>query len=75
MNFPIGTRWVFFWSALTLLWTDVSVSRTQDGEFSIWSWVATCLFAAAAILPGLRTFRRRSDDERRSDNEHGLTNP
>ena len=69
MNFPIGTRWVFFWSALTLLWTDVSVSRTQDGEFSIWSWVATCLFAAAAILTGLRTFRRRSDSE------HGLTNP
>ena len=75
MNVPIRTRWVFFWSALTLLWTDVSVSRTQDGEFSIWSWVATCLFAAAAILTGLRTFRRRSDDERRSDNEHGLTNP
>ena len=41
MNVPIGTRWVFFWSALTLLWAVVSVSRTQDGEFSIWSWVAT----------------------------------
>lgn len=75
MNVPIGTRWVFFWSALTLLWAVVSVSRTQDGEFSIWSWVATCLFAAAAILTGLRIFRRRSDDERRSDNEHELTNP
>lgn len=59
MNFPSGKRWVFFWSALALLWSVVSVVRTQDGEFSVWSWVATCLLTAAAILTGLRTFRRR----------------
>jgi hypothetical protein len=59
VNFPSGTRWVFFWSGLALLWAVVSVTRTQDGEFSVWSSVATCLFAAAAILTGLRTFRRR----------------
>ncbi len=69
VNFPSGKRWVFFWSALALLWAVVSVSRTQGGEFPVWSWVATCLFAATAILTGLRTFRRRSD------NEHGLMNP
>lgn len=69
MNFPSGKRWVLFWSAQALLWAVVSVIRTQDGEFAVWAWVATCLFAAAAVLTGLRIFRRRSG------NEHGLMNP
>lgn len=59
MNFPSGKRWVLFWSAQTLLWAVVSVIRTQDGELSVWSWVATVLCAAPAILTGFRTFRRK----------------
>jgi hypothetical protein len=69
VNFPSGKRWVFFWSALALLWAVVSVVQTQGGEFRVWSWVATCLFAAAALMTGLRTFSRRSG------NGHGRMNP
>ncbi|MEH6792838.1 MAG: hypothetical protein V7694_01780 [Rhodococcus sp. (in: high G+C Gram-positive bacteria)] len=69
MNFPSGKWWVLFWSAQALLWAVISVIRTQDGEFSTWSWVAACLLAAAAILTGLRTFRRTSGSD------HGRMNP
>ncbi|WP_141216650.1 MULTISPECIES: hypothetical protein [Nocardiaceae] len=61
MNFPSGKKWIFFWSALALLWAVVAVIRAQGGEFAVWPWVATGLFAAAAILTGLRTFRRRGE--------------
>ena len=69
VNFPSGRWWVLFWSAQALLWAVVSVTRTQDGASPVWSWVATCLFAAAAILTEISTFRSRSD------NEHEPMNP
>ncbi|MDZ7912706.1 MAG: hypothetical protein U5O16_12880 [Rhodococcus sp. (in: high G+C Gram-positive bacteria)] len=69
MNFPSGKKWVLFWSVQALLWAVVSVVQTQGGEFPVWSWVATGLLAAAAILTGFRTFRRSGD------HDHGLVKP